>query len=119
MNQTCHSIIHFISPGQISPLYILAPAFTAHVFFLPYKKWWQNLIEAGVLLNFIFLLLLRSTQTFLDNLASYSGTSVPEERGTELTATNSLTWLFFPFYYLPVFCGIAFCVARVAYFVYR
>ena len=90
---------------QIAPILILLPAFALHLFIQPYHKWWQNLIEAAVLMDYILLLLLRSTQTFLDNLSSYSGTSVPAQRGSQLAATDQLTWLFFPFFYLPVIRG--------------
>ncbi len=104
---------------QVASLYIVIPALTIHLFFLPYEKWWHNLIEAAVLLNYIFLLLLRSTQTFLDSLESYSGTSIPVERGKGLARENDLTWLLFPFYYLPAFAGISYCLGRAVYWIGR
>ncbi len=103
----------------MAALYILVPAFTVHLFLLPYEKWWHNLLEAAILANYSLLLLLRSTQTFLDNLATYSGTAVPDERGTGLTETNNLTWFFFPFFYLPVIGGLAYGIGRAGYKVVR
>ncbi len=103
----------------MASIYVLIHAFTYHLFFLPYEKWWHNLIEVAVLVNYIFLLLLRSTQTFLDNLESYSGTSIPAERGKGLVRENDLTWFFFPFFYLPVFAGIAYCLGRAVYWIGR
>ena len=104
---------------QVASLYILIPVFTVHLFLLPYKKLWQNILETAILVNYIILLLLRSTQTFLDNLASYSGTSVPAERGECLEENNRLTWFFFPFFYLPVFGGLAYCTGRGVYWLLR
>lgn len=104
---------------QVAPLFILLPAFALHLFLLPYHKWWQNLIEAAVLIDYILLFLLRSTQTFLDNLSWYTGTSVPDTRASQLAETDRLTWLYFPFFYLPVVFGACFCVGAIVYHVAR
>ena len=64
-----------------------------------------------MLANYTLLLLLRSTQTVLDDLASYSGTAVPESRGTGLAPPDRLTLLFSVWYYWPLVMG---CVAVVA-----
>ena len=94
------------SPPQVAGLYIIIPALAAHLFFLPYLKWWQNLLEALVLMNYTLLLLLRSTQTILDDLASYSGTTVPQSQGSDLAEVDSLTALFSFWYYLPLVMAV-------------
>lgn len=59
-------------------MYVVITCFAMHAFFMPYKKLFQNVIELVVLFNYSLLLLIRSTQTFLDNASSlgYTGTAV-------------------------------------------
>ena len=78
------------------------PAFALHLFVMPYLKWWQNLLEALVLANYILLFLLRSSQTVLDSLVSYSGTAIPESWNQSLTHRDNLTLFFSIWYYFPV-----------------
>lgn len=67
--------IHFL---QVAAAFVVIGAFAMHVFFKPYRKTSQNVIESVVLLNYTILLLVRSTQTFLDGATSlgYTGTAV-------------------------------------------
>ena len=46
---------------KVAPLFIVIPAFVAHLFLLPYKKLWQNVIETVLLINYTLLFLLRAT----------------------------------------------------------
>ena len=59
--------------SQVSALYVVIPALALHLYIWPYLKWWQNLLETLILANYSLLHLLRSTQTILDDLTSYSG----------------------------------------------
>lgn len=63
---------------QLASAYVVIASFAMHIFFKPYRKNFQNVIEVVVLLDYTILLLLRSTQTFLDNTSSlrYTGTAV-------------------------------------------
>ena len=63
------------------------------------------MLEALILSNYILLFLLRSTQTILDDLASYSGTAVPESQGRGLAHSDRLTLLFSVWYYWPLVMG--------------
>ena len=71
-----------MTPLQVAACFVVAVSFAVHVFFNPYKKVFQNVIETFVLFNYIILLLVRSTQTFLDsfmdssNSLDYTGTGV-------------------------------------------
>ena len=69
------------------------------------------MLESLILSNYILLLLLRSTQTILDDLASDSGISVPESRGRALAHTDRLTLLFSVWYYWPLVMGATAVVA--------
>eukprot|EP00731_Ephydatia_muelleri_P037369 Em0452g4a len=69
-------------PGRtVIPIYILLFATTGHTFFMPYTKWWQNLIEVAILAHFIAILLLRSTQSVVTYLSTFPGTSIPDSQG--------------------------------------
>ena len=57
-------------------------------------------------MNYILLLLLRSTQTILDDLVSYSGTTVPQSQGSDLAEPDALTALFSFWYYLPLVMAV-------------
>jgi hypothetical protein len=93
-------------PGRsVAALYIVIPALALHLYTWPYLRWWQNLLEALILSNYTLLLLLRSTQTILDDLASYSGTAVPQSQGRGLAHSDRLTLLFSMWYYWPLVMG--------------
>ena len=61
---------------QVANLYVVLTILAIHLFFKPYQKLWQNLLEAVVLIVYSLLLMIRATPTFLDTLAPYSGTEV-------------------------------------------
>ena len=92
----------------------MIPALALHLFFLPYTRWWQNLLEALLLADYILLLLLRSTQTILDDLSTYSGTTMPQSRGSGLAEPDSLSLLFSFWYYLPLAAAVIALVAIAA-----
>lgn len=90
---------------QVSALYVLVTALALHLYVWPYLKLWQNILEALILANYCLLHLLRSTQTVLDDLSSYSTTAVPVSRGSGLAEYDSLARLFSFWYYWPLAMG--------------
>lgn len=63
---------------QVASAYVVIASFGVHVFFNPYQKLFQNIMETLVLLNYVIFLLVRSNETILDavNSGSYSGNLV-------------------------------------------
>ena len=90
---------------QVSVLYILVAALALHLYVWPYLKLWQNILEALILANYCLLHLLRSTQTVLDDLSSYSSTAVPVSKGRGMANYDSLAQLFSFWYYWPLAMG--------------
>ena len=82
---------------------------------MPYKRWWQNLIEVAVLANFIFILLLRSTQSVVSNLSKFPDVSIPGDRGAQLAQPDKLTEFFSAFFYFPLVAALFMGVAWMAY----
>lgn len=107
-------ILHFL---QVVAAFVVVGAFAMHTFFKPYRKLYQNVIEILVLLNYFFLLLLRSTQTFLDNASSsgYTGTAVPDFSKSSLPDYDSVIWLFLPFFYGPLVFAAVFFLGTPVY----
>ena len=58
------------------PALVIGLVLALHIFARPYEKLRDNVIEAVILINYILLFLLRGTQTFLDNLSTYTGNQV-------------------------------------------
>jgi len=82
--------------------------FAVYAYMLPYKEMFVNIIELFFQLCFMIFLLLRSTQSILNDylvfpsdhdkvLASYESDECSNETGTA-----NLTWLLLPFAYLPL-----------------
>ena len=80
--------------------------FTLYAYMLPYKDMLVNIIELSFQLCFLIFLLLRSTWSIIDDhlvfphanlMASYRTDDCSNETGTA-----NLTWLLFPFAYLPL-----------------
>ena len=100
---------------QVIPIYILIFATVAHAYIMPYKRWWQNLIELAVLTNFIFILLLRSTQSVVSYLSRFPGVSIPGDRGAQLAEPDNLTKFFAAFFYFPLAAALLMGVAWIIY----
>ena len=88
---------------QVSALYVVVPALALHLYWWPYQKWWQNILETLILIIYCMLHLLGSTQAILDNLSRYSGAATPESQGKGLVVVEGdrLTvllsfWLYCP-----------------------
>lgn len=92
---------------------------TAHAYIMPYKEWWQNMIEMIVSANFIIILVLRSTQSIVTYLTMFPGTSIPDSRGVQLAEPDKLTDFFGAFVYFPLgaalLMGVAWIVVTYVY----
>ena len=91
------------------------PIIFTYIYVRPYKYTTQNVIEAVVLFDYCLLFILRSPLSLQELLNPYSGTSIPSHFGTELPPNDSITYFFWPFFYLPVFMGIGVCIAWIIY----
>ena len=87
---------------QVSALYVVVPALGLHLYWWPYQRWWQNLLETIILANYCLLHLLASAQAILDDLSSYSGTAIPESRGGGLVKGDRLAAPLSFWYYWPL-----------------
>ena len=83
---------------------ILMVMFTVYAYVLPYKEMLVNIIELFFQFNLLVFLLLRSTQSILDEYLRFpshkhdgGSTSCSSENGMA-----HLTWILFPFAYLPL-----------------
>ena len=81
---------------------MVVPALGLHLYWWPYQRWWQNLLETVILANYCLLHLLASTQAILDDLSSYSGTAIPGSRGGGLVKGDRLAALLSFCYYWPL-----------------
>ena len=86
---------------------ILMATITLYVYVMPYKDMIVNVIELVFQLNFILFLLLRSTQSIVDDYLVFphkGSDSVSKFTGdcSDDISIANLTWLLFPFTYVPV-----------------
>lgn len=86
----------------MSALYVVVAALGLHLYWWPYERWWQNLLETLILANYCLLHLLASTHAILDDLSSYSGTAIPQSRGGRLVKADRLAALLSFWFYLPL-----------------
>eukprot|EP00731_Ephydatia_muelleri_P037372 Em0452g7a len=117
----CMSLLHcptlpdnVTSQGSmVIPIYLLTFTMTAHAYIMPYKEWWQNMIEMIVSANFIIILVLRSTQSIVTYLTMFPGTSIPDSRGVQLAEPDKLTDFFGAFVYFPLGAALLMGVAWI------
>jgi len=80
---------------------------TLYGYVMPYKDMIVNVIELVFQLNFMLFLLLRSTQSIVDDYLVYphegndSISKISRDCSDDIGIAN-LTWLLFPFTYVPV-----------------
>lgn len=105
-------VIECIIGPQAIPLHTVCVLLAVYGLFQPYKSQLINLLEIVVLSNFLFLLMLHSTQSIKDALFVFP--ILDSSDMGNLTTTDVchdqlysgvalFTWLLLPFYYLPLF----------------
>ena len=80
--------------------------FTMYAYMLPYKEMLVNIIELFFQLCFLIFLMLRSTQNIIGDYLIFPGDNALASYQTDgcsnETGIANLTWLLFPFAYLPL-----------------
>ena len=80
--------------------------FTMYAYMLPYKEMLVNIIELFFQLCFLIFLMLRSTRYIINDYLIFPGDNALASYQTDVcsneTGIANLTWLLFPFAYLPL-----------------
>ena len=90
----------------------------------PYKNTTANILEVIVLVNFLFLLMLQTTQQIVDdvflfptsNKINFSNSTV-ENCSNKYSGVSYLTWLLLPFYYLPLLLLVVIGIGYIIYLI--
>ena len=85
---------------------ILMLSITVYAYVLPYKELLVNIVELFFQLNLLIFLLLRSTKSIVESYLKFpyhENSEIVDTDGcsTETSMAN-LTWILFPFAYLPL-----------------
>ena len=90
--------------------------FTLYAYMLPYKDMLVNIIELSFQLCFLIFLLLRSTWSIIDDHLVFPDAKLSASYRTDNcsneTGTANLTWLLFPFAYLPLIVIIVIIIIK-------
>ena len=88
---------------------ILMTTFAVYAYVLPYKEMFVNIIELFFQLMLLIFLTLRSTKSIVDNylrfpnyIHMHNDDHTYTQRCSSETGTADLTWILFPFAYLPL-----------------
>ena len=85
---------------------ILMISFTVYAYVLPYKEMLVNIVELFLQLSLMIFLLLRSTKSIVESylkFPNYEHADNGEIDGcSSETGLTPLTWILFPFAYLPL-----------------
>ena len=85
---------------------ILMITFTLYAYVLPYKEMFVNVVELLFQSSLLMFLLLRSTKSIVDKYLQFPNLSYGDDmdikRCSSETGTANLTWILFPFAYLPL-----------------
>ena len=86
-------------------MFILMTTFTIYAYVLPYKEMLVNIVELLFQLSLLIFLLLRSTQSIVDEFLKFPNyqhsDNDPKGCSNEI-GTAYLTWILFPFACLPL-----------------
>ena len=89
-------------------MFILMITFTVYAYVLPYKEMFVNVIELFFQLILLIFLMLRSTKSIVDKYLRFPN-HINDDDDTHYatkclseTSTTYLTWILFPFAYLPL-----------------
>ena len=90
--------------------------FTLYAYMLPYKDMLVNISESSFQLCFLIFLLLRSTWSIIDDHLVFPNANLTASNRTDdcsnETGTANLTWLLFPFAYLPLIVIIVIIIIK-------
>ena len=85
---------------------ILMITFAVYAYMLPYKEMFVNIIELFFQLILLIFLMLRSTGYIIDKYLRFPNQSFEDDmnmtRCSSETGMANLTWILFPFAYLPL-----------------
>ena len=86
---------------------ILMTTFAVYAYVLPYKEMFVNIIELFFQLILLIFLTLRSTKSIVDNYLRFPNYKHDDNMYTtkcssETAGIADLTWILFPFAYLPL-----------------
>ena len=80
--------------------------FALYAYVLPYKEMFVNVIELLFQSSLLMFLLLRSTKSIVDKYLQFpnhsDGDDMDAKRCSNEPGTAKLTWILFPFAYLPL-----------------
>ena len=79
--------------------------FTVYAYVMPYKEMLVNIVELFLQLSLLMFLLLRSTQSIVDNYLVFPDHEHSDDDLDGCSSENGiapLTWILFPFAYLPL-----------------
>ena len=87
-------------------MFILMITFAVYAYVLPYKEMFVNVIELFFQLILLIFLTLRSTKNIVDEYLRFpnhiNGDDTYTKKCSSETGTTYLTWILFPFAYLPL-----------------
>ena len=85
---------------------ILMTTLAVYAYVLPYKDMLVNIIELIFQSSLLLFLMLRSTSNIVDNYLKFPNRQYDDDMGikncSSETGTAYLTWVLFPFAYLPL-----------------
>ena len=85
---------------------ILMISFTVYAYVLPYKEMLVNIVELFLQLSLLIFLLLRSTKSIIESYLKFPNyeyaDNVDIDGCSSETGIAPLTWILFPFAYLPL-----------------
>ena len=87
-------------------MFTLMTTFAVYAYVLPYKEMFVNITELFFQLSLLIFLILRSTKSIVDNYLKFPyhkyNDDMDTTRCSSETGTANLTWILFPFAYLPL-----------------
>ena len=87
-------------------MFTLMTLFALYAYVLPYKEMFVNITELFFQLSLLIFLILRSTKSIVDGYLKFPhhkhGNAMDTTRCSSDPGIASLTWILFPFAYLPL-----------------
>ena len=87
-------------------MFVLMTTLAVYAYVLPYKDMLVNIVELLFQLSLLLFLMVRSTSNIAENYLQFPNRQYDDNMGTKNcsseTGTAYLTWVLFPFAYLPL-----------------